>query len=185
MQNSSVRSRQWRQLFALTFAHMIADVYVGLIAPVLIPMRDRYGISLAALIVITSLLVFASNIFQIPVGHLRATWTRPWLIWGGVLLAGVSVFMPCLPATPGSAAGMAALAVLSGLGVATVHPEGLRAVHGLDTISSSLSTAVFMVAGFMGFSGGALLSATLTEHFGLEPLMVSICWRRWRACRWW
>ncbi|MDD4174508.1 MAG: MFS transporter [Kiritimatiellia bacterium] len=171
MQNSSVRSRQWRQLFALTFAHMIADVYVGLIAPVLIPMRDRYGISLAALIVITSLLVFASNIFQIPVGHLRATWTRPWLIWGGVLLAGVSVFMPCLPATPGSAAGMAALAVLSGLGVATVHPEGLRAVHGLDAISSSLSTAVFMVAGFMGFSGGALLSATLTEHFGLESLM--------------
>ncbi len=149
---------------------MIADVYVGLIAPVLIPMRDRYGISLAALIVITSLLVFASNIFQIPVGHLRATWTRPWLIWGGVMLAGVSVFIPCLPPVPGSAAAMAVLAVLSGLGVAMVHPEGLRAVHGLDAISSSLSTAIFMVAGFMGFSGGALLSATLTEHYGLESL---------------
>ena len=55
MQNHAVRSRQWRQLLALTFAHLIADVYVGLIAPVLIPMRDRYDVSLTALIVITSL----------------------------------------------------------------------------------------------------------------------------------
>ncbi|HRU71268.1 MAG TPA: MFS transporter [Kiritimatiellia bacterium] len=172
MQNHAARARQWRQLFSLTFAHMIADVYVGMIAPVMIPMRDRYGMSLTALIVITSLLVFSSNIFQIPVGHLRATWTRPWLIWGGVMLAGLSVFIPCLPASPGSAAGLVVLAILAGLGVATVHPEGLRAVHGLDAISSSLSTAVFMVAGFMGFSGGALLSATLTEHFGLESLMA-------------
>ncbi len=34
--DSSVRSLQWRQLFALTFAHMIADVYSAF-APVLIP----------------------------------------------------------------------------------------------------------------------------------------------------
>ena len=172
MQNHAVRSRQWRQLLALTFAHLIADVYVGLIAPVLIPMRDRYDVSLTALIVITSLLAFSANVFQVPIGYLRATWTRPWLICGGVLLAGVSVSIPCLPVGPGSVIGMGALAMLAGLGVAAVHPEGLRAVHGLDAISSSLSTAVFMVAGFMGFSGGALLSATLTERFGLDSLMM-------------
>jgi FSR family fosmidomycin resistance protein-like MFS transporter len=157
-------------LLALTFAHAVADTYVGLIAPVLIPMRDRYGVSLAALIFIASLLGFSSNIFQIPVGHMRATWTRPWTICVGVLLAGLSVFIPCLPAGPHSVAGMAAVALLAGLGVATVHPEGLRAVHGLDRIPSALATAVFMVAGFMGFAGGALLSSIIAERFGLDAL---------------
>jgi len=138
---------------------------------VLIPMRDHYGVSIALLIFIASLLGFSSNIFQIPVGHLRASWTGPGLIGLGVLLAGVSVFIPCLPAGPFSVAWMSLLALTAGFGVATVHPEGLRALHGLDKIPSSLSTAVFMVAGFTGFAGGALLSSTLTEHFGLGSLV--------------
>lgn len=171
MQETSSHATQWRQLLALTFAHAIADTYVGIVAPVMIPMRDHYGISIAILIFITSLLAFASNIFQIPIGHLRATWRSPGFICLGVLLSGTAVLIPCLPAGPFSTAGMAAIALLAGLGVAIVHPEGLRAVHGLNTLSSSLSTAVFMVAGFSGFAGGALLSSLLTEHFGLRSLL--------------
>lgn len=72
--SSSTVGQQWRQLMALTFAHAVADTYGGIIAPVIIPMRDHYGVSIAMLIFVTSLLGFASNIFQIPVGHLRATW---------------------------------------------------------------------------------------------------------------
>ena len=171
MKDAPSYAQQWRQLLALTFAHAIADTYVGIIAPVLIPMRDHYGVSIALLIFIASLLGFSSNIFQIPVGHLRASWTSPGLIALGVLLAGVSVLIPCLPAGPFSVVWMSLLALAAGLGVATVHPEGLRALHGLDKIPSSLSTAVFMVAGFTGFAGGALLSSTLTERFGLGSLV--------------
>ena len=170
MHSTLPHTRQWYHLLALTVAHTVADIYVGLIAPVLVPMHDRYGISLAGLIFIASLLGFSSNIFQIPIGHMRATWTRPWMICGGVLLAGTSVFIPCLPSGACCMAGMAAIALLSGLGVATVHPEGLRAVHGLDKIPSALATAVFMVGGFVGFAGGALLSAGITDHFGLGAL---------------
>lgn len=164
-------TRQWCQLMALTLAHAIADTYVGIIAPVLIPMRDHYGISLALLIFIVSLLGFSSNIFQIPIGHLRASWTSPGLIGIGVLVAGVSVLIPCQPAGSFSVVRMSLLALTAGLGVATVHPEGLRALHGLDKIPASLSTSVFMVAGFTGFAGGALLSSTLTEHYGLAKLV--------------
>jgi len=167
---SPTLSNQWRQLLALTLTHAVTDTYVGLIAPVIIPMRDHYGISLALLIFVSSLLGFSSNIFQIPVGHVRATWTRPVLICLGVLLAGLSVFIPCLPAGPFSVVAMSLIALVAGFGVALVHPEGLRAVHGLDKIASSLSTAVFMVAGFMGFAGGAFLSGTLTQYFGLGSL---------------
>lgn len=163
--------RQWGQLLALTFAHAVADTYGGIIAPVLIPMRDHYGVSIAMLIFVTSLLGFSSNIFQIPVGHMRASWSSPFLICLGVLLAGATVFIPGLPAGPLSVVWMSLLTLVAGFGIATVHPEGLRAVHGLDKLPASLATAVFMVAGFMGFASGALLSSTLTERFGLGSLL--------------
>jgi predicted MFS family arabinose efflux permease len=162
--------RQWRQLLALTFAHAVADTYVGIIAPVLVPLHDHTGASLAMLIFVTSMLGFSSNVFQLPIGNMRTTWTHPVPICFGVLLAGATVLIPCMPAGAHSVAGMSLIALLAGFGVALVHPEGLRAVHGLDKIPSSLSTAVFMVAGFLGFAGGALISSTLTEHFGLLSL---------------
>jgi FSR family fosmidomycin resistance protein-like MFS transporter len=162
--------RQWRQLLALTFAHAVTDTYVGIIAPVLVPLHERTGASLALLIFVASTLGFSSNIFQIPIGNLRTTWTHPGPICLGTLLAGAAVLIPCMPAGPHCVLLMSLVALAAGVGVAMVHPEGLRAVHGLDKIPSSLSTAVFMVAGFLGFAGGALISSTLTEHFGLLSL---------------
>ncbi len=163
--------RQWCQLLALTLAHTVADTFVGVIAPVLVPMRDHYGVSLALVIFVAALLSFSGNIFQIPVGHLRTSGSSPALICVGVLLAGLSVLIPCLPAGRFSVVAMSLIALVAGFGVATVHPEGLRAVHGLDRIPSSLATAVFMVSGFMGYAGGALLSASLTQRFGLHSLL--------------
>jgi FSR family fosmidomycin resistance protein-like MFS transporter len=163
--------RQWCQLLALTLAHAVADTYVGIVAPVLVPLRDHYHVSIALLIFVSSLLGFSSNIFQIPIGHLRSSWSSPALICLGVLLAGTSVFLVAMPTDSWCIAWMSLVALVAGLGVATVHPEGLRAVHGLDKIPSSLSTAVFMVAGFCGFAGGALLSSSMTEAWGLGSLV--------------
>jgi len=166
----SSKTQQWLQLLSLTLAHAVADTYVGIIAPVLVPMQAHYKVSLSLLIVISSMMGFCANVFQVPIGHFRATWHTPLLIAMGVLLAGLAVFIPNLPAGPLALSGMVAIAVIAGFGVATVHPEGLRAVHGLDRISPSLSTAVFMVAGFCGFATGAVLSSALTEYFGLSSI---------------
>ncbi|MFA7171888.1 MAG: MFS transporter [Kiritimatiellia bacterium] len=165
------KTQQWLQLLALTLTHAVADTYVGIIAPVLVPMQEHYqSISLSLLIVIASMIGFCSNIFQVPIGYIRATWSTPLLIAVGVLLAGTSVFIPNLPASSFSIYGMIAIAAVAGFGVATVHPEGLRAVHGLDLISPSLSTVIFMVAGFCGFASGAFLSSTITQYYGLTNL---------------
>lgn len=165
------RRRQWCQLLALTLAHGVADTFGGLAAPVLIPLRDHYGVAIPKLIFMTALLGLSSNMFQIPVGHLRATWRSPALICFGVLLAGTAVFLTALPTGPFALVWMCLIALVAGFGIATVHPEGLRAVHGLDQIPSSLSTAVFMVAGFLGFSCGAVLSSSMTEQWGLGSLV--------------
>ena len=111
MGNALSPTRHWRQLLVLSFAHAITDTFVGMIAPVLVPMRDRYGMSLALLIFVSSLLGFSANIFQIPVGHMRARFTSPVLICLGVLLAGTAVFIPCLPPGAANAAFMSAIAL--------------------------------------------------------------------------
>jgi len=163
--------KEWFQLVSLTLAHAVADTFVGIISPILVTLSGQYEVKLSLLIFASSILAFSSNIFQIPIGHLHARLTSPILIVGGVLLAGTSVFMTQLPFTGNlSVVGMSVLAIVAGLGVATVHPEGLRAVHGLKLIPSSLSTAVFMVAGFFGFAGGALLSSSLVDNFGMGSL---------------
>jgi predicted MFS family arabinose efflux permease len=167
---SSLR-RQWCQLLALTFAHAVADTYVGIVAPVLVPLMTRYDVPLSRLIFVSTLLAFAANALQLLIGHLRSTWSSPRLISLGVLLSGTAVFLTVLPVNAQSVTWMSVLALTAGFGVAAVHPEGLRAVHGLNKISSSLTTAVFMVSGFLGFAGGALLSTTMTEHFGLTSLV--------------
>jgi len=166
----TIKTQQWMQLLSLTLAHAVADTYVGIIAPVLVPMQAHYKVSLSLLIVVASMMGFCSNVFQVPIGHIRATWKTPAFIAMGVMLAGLSVFIPNLPAGNLSLYGMVAIAAIAGFGVATVHPEGLRAVHGLDRISPSLSTAIFMVAGFCGFASGAFLSSTITQYHGLNSI---------------
>ncbi len=151
-------------------AHAVADLYVGMIAPVLLPMRDHYQLSFGAMVFIAALLGFCANLFQLLVGHLRARWQHPGVICGGTLLASLAVFIPSLPAGAFSLAGMLVLAVTAGFGVAMVHPEGLRAVHGLDRIPTSFSIATFMVSGFMGFACGAMVSSHIVERQGLEAL---------------
>ncbi len=165
-----IKTQQRLQLLALTLTHAVADTYVGIIAPVLVPMQEHYQISLSLLIVVASMIGFCSNVFQIPIGNIRATWSTPLLIALGVMLAGTAVFIPSLPPGNSSIYGMIALAVIAGFGVATVHPEGLRAVHGLDRISPSLSTVIFMVAGFCGFASGAFLSSSITQYYGLASI---------------
>ena len=170
-ESSAPLRRQWSQLLALTLAHAVADVYVGIVAPVLVPLANRYNVSIALLIFVTSLLAFSANAWQIPIGNMRAFWSSPLPIGAGVFLSGLSVFLGVLPTGPLCPLWMSAVAIVTGFGVAIVHPEGLRAVHGLNKISSSLSTAVFMVAGFAGFSGGALISSAMTEAWGLKSLV--------------
>ena len=166
------KTRQWIQLASLTFAHAVADTYVGIIAPVLAPMQAHYKVAMPLLIVVASMMGFCSNVFQVPIGHYKATWRSPIFIAAGVMLAGASVLIPNLPPAGNlSLAGMAVIAAIAGFGVATVHPEGLRAVHGLDLLPPSLATAIFMVTGFCGFASGAWLSSALTQYFGLKSIM--------------
>jgi FSR family fosmidomycin resistance protein-like MFS transporter len=163
--------RQWLHLAALTFAHATADVFTGILAPVLPPLREHFGLSLTAGVVVVTTMGLSSNIFQLVFGNLRARWSHAGFIAGGVILAGVVVFVPFIPAGKYALPLLLPLVITAGAGVAAVHPEGLRGVHLLQRIPAALATSIFMVGGFAGFACGAWFSAMLVQHGGLRGLL--------------
>jgi hypothetical protein len=86
--------------------------------------------------------------------------------------------MCLLSALPRSGVGISLvvlLGIISGVGIAVAHPEGLRAIDSLTRIPPAISTAVFMTGGFFGFAGGGVISTHLVDRFGLEglyPLLI-------------
>jgi hypothetical protein len=106
---------------------------------------------------------------------MRADKTRPFFLYLGMLAAACVCLIAAAPRSPGSTILLVGFGVVSGCGIAVAHPEGLRAVHTLDRIAPSLSTAVFMTSGFFGFASGGAISAALVSSYGLKglyPLML-------------
>ncbi len=79
----------------------------------------------------------------------RERCARPRLIQTGVLLGCIICFIGLIPAGPEAMWMLTALVLVLGVGVALVHPEGLRAVCAIDgsAIPSSVATSVFMLSG--------------------------------------
>jgi len=66
--------------------------------------------------------------------------------------------------------GLFVLALVSGAGIAMVHPEGLRALHHIEKLPAALGTSVFLIGGYWGFAGGGWLGALLVSSMGLGGL---------------
>ncbi len=161
---------QWVQLVVLAGVHFLVDMF-GNVLPALLPVIcEEFQITLAQAAFVLVSLPLASNGVQVLTGHLRPDKTRPLFLPLGVFLS-VSICLMAL--APRSMAGIAlvvVLGVISGSGVAVAHPEGLRAIHTLDGITPSLSTAIFMTSGFFGFACGGAVSACLVASYGLRGL---------------
>jgi FSR family fosmidomycin resistance protein-like MFS transporter len=120
-------------------------------------------------------LYLTCNGVQVLTGHMRSDKSRPLLLHLGLLLAAGVCLIGILPRGAGAFPAMLLLAVVSGIGIALVHPEGLRGVHRLKRISPTVSTAVFMAGGFLGYASGGAVSAFLVSRFGfpgLYPLII-------------
>lgn len=166
------RRSQWLQLIVLTVCHGLADLFAGMLAPLLPAIRAHAGLSLTRGIALITAIGFTCNGVQILVGPLRSRSERPLLMPLGMLLAGMIGFLGFIPADSGRFLPLFFLCMTAGVGVAMVHPEGLRAIHRLDEISPSICTAVFMFGGFGGFVAGSWGCTHLVDRWGLRSLIV-------------
>lgn len=163
------------QLLALAGTHFVIDLFAGMPPAILPAILDKFALSLSRGSFVLVALYLVCNGTQVFTGHLRSGKRRPLLLHIGLLMGAAVCLLDLLPRGAGAFPAMVLLAIFSGVGIALVHPEGLRGVHRLKRISPAVSTAVFMAGGFLGYASGGAISAFLVSRFGfrgLYPLII-------------
>jgi len=160
----------WMQLFVLASVHFFIDVFASMLPAILPAIRAEFSLSLSRAGIVMAVMYLTCNGIQPLTGRLRADKRKPLFLHLGLVLGSVICLFGVLSKGSSAFAGMIFLAVVSGLGIAIVHPEGLRGVHRLRRIKPAVSTAVFMAGGFLGYASGGVISAFLVSRFGLQGL---------------
>ncbi|MDD3155617.1 MAG: hypothetical protein PHS41_12195, partial [Victivallaceae bacterium] len=162
------------QLTMLVAIHFTVDMFSGFLPGVLPVLIQKYNLSIGFCGGLVALMGLSSNLLQMWAGTLRREAHRPRLVQLGVLLAGFIAFLGCVPPGPLAIPLLILLVLVTGTGVALVHPEALRGVYGLPqtAVESSLATPIFMMVGFFGFAAGAFVAGTIAEFLGLKGLLL-------------
>ena len=163
-------------MLVLAGVHFLVDMFASMLPAILPAIRAEFTLSFSLGGLVLVALLMTSNGVQPLVGHMRAGRRRPLFLHLGLILAASICLLGALPRGGGAFAIMVVLAVVSGCGIAIVHPEALRAVHWLRRIPPATSTAVFMAGGFLGYASGGAVSAFLVSRFGLQGLYpLALC----------
>jgi MFS transporter, FSR family, fosmidomycin resistance protein len=160
-----------RALTVLGAGHLCVDLCQGAV-PALLPfLAAAHGYSYAALGALVLFSTIGSSIVQPLFGLLSDRIGTPWLMPGGLVLAGGGIAL----AGPAPSYGLTAAAVVvSGLGVAMFHPEGAK-FAGLASLGRrGRGMSLFSVGGNAGFALGPLLTTPLVLVFGLSGTLALV-----------
>lgn len=153
-----------RSVSVLSAGHFCIDLCQGAVPaflPFLITERHLSYAAAASLVLATSL---ASSIIQPLIGRLADRMAIPWLMPVGLIVAGLGLTGAALVADFWQ---IALAMVVSGIGVATFHPEAARWVNLVSGQKRATAMSIFSLGGNLGFATGPLLTTTLVLALGL------------------
>ena len=153
-----------RGITVLATGHGFVDMTQGVVAALLPFMISRRGYSYAEATTLVLAMTITSSVIQPIFGHLADRRSMPWMLPGGVLVAGVGI----------AAAGVASTHLLTlvavavaGLGVGAYHPEAARFANYVSGERRASGMSLFAVGGNAGFAVGPMLVTPLVLAFGL------------------
>lgn len=160
----SSASMDRRSVSVLSAGHFCIDLCQGAVPaflPFLITERHLSYAAAASLVLATSL---ASSVIQPLIGRLADRMAIPWLMPIGLIVAGLGLTGAALVADFWQ---IALAMVVSGIGVATFHPEAARWVNLVSGQKRATAMSIFSLGGNLGFATGPLLTTSLVLVFGL------------------
>jgi FSR family fosmidomycin resistance protein-like MFS transporter len=149
----------------LSAGHLFTDMAQGSV-PALLPFliaQDHLNYAAASALVLAA--TISSSVIQPLFGHLSDRRSWPWLMPLGPALGGLGIALAGL--APTYALTFAAI-VLSGIGVASFHPEGSRFANYVSGERRASGMSLFSVGGNLGFALGPVLVTPLMLAFGLH-----------------
>lgn len=158
-------------LLILSLGHMVTDIYQGALPTILPFLKDKLSLTYAMAGVIMMASNFTSSVVQPVFGHLSDKKEKGFLLPLGCMCAGIGLSLLSLPSHYGL---VLALVILSGLGVASYHPEGYKTAsfHTGDRMATGMS--IFSVGGNLGFALGPIIALSIITCLGFDylPLMI-------------
>jgi len=153
-----------RGILVLAFGHGCVDVAQGTV-PALLPFFvHQRGFSYAAASALVLAMTITSSLIQPLFGHLADSRSMPWLLPGGVLVAGAGIALAgVLRSYPLTFATVA----VSGIGVGAYHPEAARYANYVSRRRRATGMSLFSVGGNVGFALGPILVTPLVLALGL------------------
>ncbi len=148
----------------LSAGHLFTDISQGSV-PALLPFliaRDHLDYASASALVLAA--TISSSVIQPVFGHLSDRRSLPWLMPLGPALGGLGIALVGIAPSYGVIFG---LIVLSGVGVASFHPEGSRFANYVSGARRASGMSLFSVGGNLGFALGPVVVTPLVLAFGL------------------
>lgn len=166
-----MRQFNLKVLLMLSLGHLVVDIYQGALPAILPFLKEKLELSYALTGMILMASNFTSSILQPLFGYVSDKKAMAFLLPLGLLAAGVGFSL--LPFS-GHLALILGLVVISGLGVASYHPEGYKTAHFFTGQRAATGMSIFSVGGNIGFSLGPILSMYIIDAFGFSALPVIV-----------
>lgn len=165
------RTFNLKMLLILSLGHLVTDIYQGSLPAILPFLKDKLALSYA----MTGAIMMASNltssVIQPLFGYLSDRKEKAFLLPLGCILAGAGL---SFLSVPGDYLFVLLLVTVSGLGVASFHPEGYKTAHFFTGDKMATGMSVFSVGGNLGFALGPIIALFVTTEFGFDYLPVMI-----------
>lgn len=158
-------------LLLLSLGHLVTDLYQGALSTILPFLREKLLLSYTMAGVILMTFSITSSIVQPIFGMLSDKKGKALLLPVGVVFA---AFGFSLLAWSPSYEVVLILVVISGLGIASYHPEGYKTATFFTGEKKATGMSIFSVGGNLGFALGPVLTLFVIHHFGFNwlPLMA-------------
>jgi FSR family fosmidomycin resistance protein-like MFS transporter len=160
-----------KALAILSAGHLITDVNQGAL-PALLPFfKEALNLSYTMSGVILLSANLTSSIIQPAFGHLSDRRPQGWFL-------PLAPFIACLGfSVTGFISNYSLLllcVILSGIGVASFHPEGFKTAYFFTGDKKATGMSIFAVGGNLGIAVGPILALTLVTSFGIKGTLGMI-----------
>ncbi|HYZ17648.1 MAG TPA: MFS transporter [Candidatus Acidoferrum sp.] len=159
-----------RSMALLATAHVADDInqtFIPALLPYLIIERHLSHETAGTLVLCQAI---SSSVIQPAIGLLADRRSMPWLIALGLLLAGGGVaLLGVLPSLPL----LYLAALISGIGVATFHPEAARFANYVAGAKKATGMRWFAVGGNLGFAIGPAFATAAISAWGMHGTLAA------------
>src|SRR5215510_4845192 len=149
----------------LALGHMIIDINGGSIAALLPFLKSALSLTYASSAAVILTANVTSSLVQPVFGYFADQTARRWILPVAVFLASVGI---ALTGLAGSYTMLLGLILISGLGIASYHPEGYRTATQVAGERKATGVSIFSTGGNLGIALGPPIITALVTVYGLR-----------------